>query len=481
MRYDSHCCIVGGGPAGMVLALLLGRAGVQTTILEEHEDFERDFRGDTVHPSTMELMDVLGLAGRLLELPHAKIHRLTFDAPSGPVVLADLSRLPTKFPYITMMPQARFLDVLAAELRTMPSVTLVMGAAVQGLLWEDPWGLRGMADRAPAPSAPHPPAPSPARGRGEDATPTSAAPAQGERAAAAPPPAQGGDPLPRPSPSQEEGRGRGSSEADFARTLPDDAVVRGVHYRTRDGQHDLRAPLTIGADGRFSRLRRLAGFDLESTAPPIDVVWFRLPRRPDDLEEARGKIARGHLMVILNRGDAWQIAYVIARGTYRELHDAGLPAFRQAIVEMAPEFADRVEQLQDWRQTSLLSVEAGRVRRWFRPGLLLIGDAAHVMSPVGGVGINYAIQDAVVAANVLSEPLRQGRLRLRDLAAVQRQREIPTRIIQGFQRIAQEQVVARALASTAPLQPPPVLRLPVLRDVLPRMLALGVWPVHLKA
>jgi 2-polyprenyl-6-methoxyphenol hydroxylase-like FAD-dependent oxidoreductase len=454
MAYDSHCCIVGGGPAGMVLALLLGRAGIPTTIFEEHEDFDRDFRGDTVHPSTMELMDALGLAERLLELPHAKIRRLSFDSPSGPIELADLSRLPTKFPYITMMPQARFLDFLAGELARTPSVRLVMGAAVQGLLWEDPWGLRGTADRA-VESAQRGTSPGDTGGSGTRRT-GAASDSHGPA---------------RPAPSR-------SDDGAFHRTLPEDAVVRGVHYRTRAGQHDLRAPLTIGADGRFSRLRRLAGFELESSAPPMDVIWLRLPRRPDDPEDTRGKIGKGHLMVVLNRGDEWQIAYVIAKGSYRQIHDAGLPAFRQAILDLAPEFGDRVDHLQDWRQTSLLSVEAGRVRRWYRPGLLLIGDAAHVMSPVGGVGINYAIQDAVVAANLLAEPLRRGRLRLRDLAAVQRQREIPTRIIQGFQRLAQEQVVTRALSSDAPLQPPPALQLPLLRDLIPRMLALGVWPVH---
>lgn len=429
MTYDTHCCIVGGGPAGMVLALLLGRAGVPTTILEEHEDFERDFRGDTVHPSTMELLDALGLADRLLQLPHSKIQRVSFDAPSGPVELADLSRLPTRFPYIVVMPQARFLDVLAEELARLPSVRLVMGASVQGLLWEGPYGDAGIADRAPE---------------------AGTAPGVAPRAAGA----QG--------------------------TLPADAVVRGVRYRARDGRYEVRAPLTVGADGRFSRVRRLAGIELVKSAPPMDVIWFRLPRRPGDPEEARGRIGRGHLMVLLNRGDTWQIAYVIAKGSYKEIHAAGLPAFRRAVVELAPELADRIDHLQDWRQVALLSVEAGRVRRWYRPGLLLIGDAAHVMSPVGGVGINYAIQDAVVAANVLTEPLRRGRLHLHDLAAVQRQRELPTRIIQAFQRLAQEQVVARALSSDAPIEPPAFLRLPVLRDLLPRLIGLGVWPVHPK-
>jgi 2-polyprenyl-6-methoxyphenol hydroxylase-like FAD-dependent oxidoreductase len=213
----------------------------------------------------------------------------------------------------------------------------------------------------------------------------------------------------------------------------------------------------------------------------MDVVWFRLPRRSDEPVDGTGKIGHGHMMIVLNRGDEWQIAYVIPKGGYKEIHDAGLPKFRQSIAELAPEFADRVDTLTDWHQTALLSVEAGRIKQWYRPGLLLIGDAAHVMSPVGGVGINCAIQDAIVVANTLTTPLKLGRLRLRDLASVQRQREIPTRIVQGFQRLVQEQVVTRALASDAPMQPPPALRLPILRDLVPRMLALGVWPVHLKS
>jgi 2-polyprenyl-6-methoxyphenol hydroxylase-like FAD-dependent oxidoreductase len=427
----------------------------------------------------MELMDALGLADRLLELPHAKIGQLTFDAPGGPVVLADLSRLRSKFPYITMMPQARFLAFLAGELEQMPTVRLIMGAGAQGLLWEDPWGLSGTADRAPAPKTPTQSAPP----TGGTTPPTLPSPSEGEGrvgvSPAAAPASQNGAAQPPAQPRSARGQAR-VPDAEVARMLPADAVVRGVRYRARDGQHDLRAALTVGADGRFSRIRRLAGFELQSSAPPMDVIWFRLPRQPGDPEDARGKIGKGHLMVILNRGDEWQIAYVIAKGAYKEIHDAGLPAFRQAIADLAPEFADRVDHLQDWHQTSLLSVEAGRVETWFRPGLLLIGDAAHVMSPVGGVGINYAIQDAVVAANVLTGPLQRGRLRLSDLAAVQRQREIPTRIIQRIQRVAQEQVVSRALTSDRPLQPPPIMQLPILRDVIPRVLGRGVWPVRLK-
>jgi 2-polyprenyl-6-methoxyphenol hydroxylase-like FAD-dependent oxidoreductase len=255
--------------------------------------------------------------------------------------------------------------------------------------------------------------------------------------------------------------------------------VRGVHYRTRTGQFDVRAPLTVAADGRFSRIRRLAGFELIKSAPPMDVLWFRLPRLPSDPEEIHSKLAGGHLMVILDRGDEWQLAYVIPKGTYKEIHDAGLPAFRQSVAELVPELAGRVDALEDWRQTALLAVEAGRIPRWYRPGLLLIGDAAHVMSPVGGVGINYAIQDAVVAANVLTGPLKQGRLRLSDLAAVQRRRELPVRIAQGMQRMIQQRVVSPALSS-APVRMPPALRIPILNRQISRMLALGVWPVRLK-
>ena len=403
--HDAHCCIVGGGPAGMVLALLLARAGVPVALLEEHGDFERDFRGDTIHPSTMELMDELGLADRLLRLPHTKIDTLTFQAPSGPVRLADLRGLKTEFPYVTFMPQARFLELLAEEGRRYPTFRLLMGANVQGLIEE---------------------------------------------------PAE---------------RGGGT-------------VVRGVTYRSRDGVHELRAPLTVGADGRFSRVRRLAGFEPIKTAPPMDVLWFRLPRRPGDPEDAMGRIAKGHLVALLNRGDEWQIAYVIAKGGYKQIHAAGLPAFRRAVAEVLPELADRVDALREWKQVALLSVESSRVPRWYRPGLLLIGDAAHVMSPVGGVGINYAVQDAVVAANVLAQPLRAGRLRLGDLAAVQRRREWPTRIIQAGQALAQKRLMAPALESGRPFAPPLPLRLltrvPFLRDLPARIVAFGFWPERVR-
>ncbi|MBA2450373.1 MAG: FAD-dependent oxidoreductase, partial [Chloroflexi bacterium] len=377
------------------LALLLARRDIPVTLLEEHQDFERDFRGDTIHPSTMELMDQLGLADRLLELPHTKLHTFGLQTPQGSVTIADLRRLKTRFPYITFMPQARFLEFITAEARREPSFRLVMGAGVQGLVVEN-------------------------------------------------------------------------------------GVVRGVRYRGRDGWHEIRAPLTVGADGRFSRVRRLAGFEPIGTAPPMDVLWFRLPRRPDEPHGAVGRIANGHFMAMLDRGEQWQIAYAIPKGSYRELREAGITALRSSVAGVAPELADRVAQLEDWKDVSLLSVESSRVPRWYRPGLLLIGDAAHVMSPVGGVGINYAIQDAVVAANVLSGPLLSGRLHLRDMAEVQRQRAWPTRVIQAIQGFLQRRVVATALDPNATFAPPAFLRLPLLRDLPARLIAFGVRPVRLE-
>ena len=388
------CCVVGGGPAGVVLSLLLARRGVPVVLLEEHRDFERDFRGDTVHPSTMELLDQLGLADRLLELPHTRIPRLTLQTRDSSVVVADLSRLKTKFPYVTLMPQARFLEFLAAEAAKYPGFRLITGATVQELVEED-------------------------------------------------------------------------------------GIVRGVRYRARDGWHEVRALLTVGADGRFSKVRRLAGIEPVGNAPPMDILWFRLPRRSDEPRGAGGRIGNGHMLVLLDRDEQWQVAYVIPKGTYRQLREAGLPALRSEIAGLMPELADRVGQLEDWKQLSLLSVESSRVPRWYTPGMLLIGDAAHVMSPVGGVGINYAIQDAVVAANVLSEPLKSGRLRLSDLAAVQRRRELPTRAIQAFQGFIQQRVVGQALSSAAVFQPPAFLQLPVLRDLPARLIAFGIWPVRL--
>ncbi|MBD6619065.1 FAD-dependent oxidoreductase [Komarekiella sp. 'clone 1'] len=390
----TDCCVVGGGPAGAVLSLLLARQGISVMLLETHKDFDRDFRGDTIHPSVMEIMEEMGLSDRLLQLPHAKMHRIRVQTPQDTVTLADFSHLKTHYPYITMLPQVKFLEFITQEAQKYPNFRLVMGANVQELITEN-------------------------------------------------------------------------------------GVVQGVRYRG-GGWHEVRALLTVGADGRHSRLRQLGGFESIETSPPMDVLWFRLPRKSEDPEGGVGRFAQGHIVAMLDRGDEWQLAYVIPKGGYQKLRAAGLEELKKSVVGVIPEFNERIQNLQDWSQVAFLSVESSRVKRWYLPGLLLIGDAAHVMSPVGGVGINYAIQDAVVAANVLSKPLKNRQVELSDLAKVQRQRELPTRIIQAFQTFVQKQIFAPILNSNRNFQPSILLRLPILRDLPARLIALGVFPVHVQ-
>jgi 2-polyprenyl-6-methoxyphenol hydroxylase-like FAD-dependent oxidoreductase len=396
---QTTCCIVGSGPAGAILALLLARKGVPVVLLEEHMDFDRDFRGDTIHPSVMQILDEIGLADRLLQLPHSKVYGLPVQTAKGYVTLADFHRLKTRFPYIALIPQTDFLAFITTEARRYPNFRLIMGARVEKLIEED-------------------------------------------------------------------------------------GYVHGVHYRGQDGWHEVRAVLTIGADGRFSRMRRLAGFEPIKTSPSMDVLWFRLPRKTGDPEQSSGRISDGHILVMLNRAEYWQMGYVIPKGGYQQIRAAGLEHLRQAIGEMLPEFADRLNTIQEWKQVSVLSVESNRLPRWYRPGLLLIGDAAHVMSPIAGVGINYAIQDAVVAANVLGNDLLQGKAPLGDLATVQRQRELPTRIIQAFQNLVQKQVLVKVLKSDQPLTVSPflllLLRVPFVRDLPARFIAFGPRRVHVK-
>ena len=401
----TRCCIVGGGPAGAMLALLLARRGVRVTLLEMHHDFDREFRGDTVNPSTLEILDQIGLADGVHELRNSRITGPTLLTTSGPFTPFDLSRLKTKYPYILLVHQKDLLALITQEAKKYPGFQLLMGATVTDLIRE------------------------------------------------------GG-------------------------------VVCGVRYQADDGVHELPALLTVGADGRFSRVRHLAGIDSIRTSPPMDVLWFRLPHLKEDIGApggAFGGFARGHIIAGFDRKDYWQTAFVIAKGSYQSLRSQGIEGLRRLIVEIEPRLAKHVEALTDWRQVSLLSVESSRCPRWYVQGLLLIGDAAHAMSPVGGVGINYAVQDAVVAANLLTKPLLNGSVTTDQLRAVQSKRQWPVRIIQTLQTQLQKRVIANALKAQEqeglriPWFVRAFMRTPLLRDLAPRIMALGVVRVRLES
>jgi 2-polyprenyl-6-methoxyphenol hydroxylase-like FAD-dependent oxidoreductase len=268
--------------------------------------------------------------------------------------------------------------------------------------------------------------------------------------------------------------------------IEENGSVRGVCYQSIDGLHEVRALLTVGADGRFSKVRHLAGFEMIKTSPPMDILWFRLPHLPEDPQgdegRVRGGFANGRMLAVFDRFDYWQVGYVFPKGTYQQVRAAGLQALHDSIVAIEPSFAKHVAALTDWQQFSLLSVESGRCPRWYKPGLLLIGDAAHVMSPVGGVGINYAVQDATVASNMLASPLKSGRVEVSDLAKVQSDREWPTRIIQAAQSAIQKRVIANVLSSQNGVRIPPLVRLavriPIIRDIPARLIAFGVHRAH---
>jgi 2-polyprenyl-6-methoxyphenol hydroxylase-like FAD-dependent oxidoreductase len=394
------CCIAGGGPAGVVLGLLLARAGVHVLVLEKHADFLRDFRGDTLHPSTLQLFDELGLAEQLLRLPHQQAPVLGVTTDAGDFTLADFRRLPGRHRYIAFMPQWDFLDFVVGQAGELPTFTLRMEAEALGVL-------------------------------------------------------------------EEAGR------------------VVGLTYRDQDGSvRQVRARLTVAADGRDSGLRRSAGLRPRVFGAPMDVLWFRLSRRSGDPTQTFGRLAAGHLLVLIDRGAYWQIAYVIPKGAVEDLHQVGLGRFRATVADLVPFLADRVDELQGWDDVRMLRVQVDRLRRWFRPGLLCIGDAAHAMSPIGGVGINLAVHDAVAAANLLAQPLQDGTLSTWHLARVQLRRILPTMVIQGMQRTIQNRFLSPLLAGRLPAKPPLVLRAlrryPMLQAIPARLIGLGVLPEHIR-
>jgi 2-polyprenyl-6-methoxyphenol hydroxylase-like FAD-dependent oxidoreductase len=372
----------------MMLGLLLARAGIRTLVLEKHADFLRDFRGDTLHPSTLEVIAELGLLERLLELPHDRVPEIAAQFGNTPLKIADFRHLPTRCGFIAMMPQWDFLDFLAREARRYPAFHLEMNAEASSLIERD---------------------------------------------------------------------GRVA------------------------GMNDIEADLVIGADGRHSTVRRLAGLEIEDLGAPIDVLWFRLRREAGDPGTSMGRFDAGAAFVLINRREYWQCGYVIPKGAADDVRRAGLPAFQRKLVQLVPWAADRAHEIADWEQVKLLTVQIDRLKQWWRPGLLCIGDAAHAMSPVGGVGINIAIQDAVAAANVLAH----GDFSDAKLNAVQRRREWPVRMTQRLQILAQDRIITRVLRSTQPLEPPlffrALTRSALLRRLPGRLIGMGVRPEHVQS
>ncbi len=393
-----RCCIAGGGPAGMMLGLVLARAGADVLVLEKHADFFRDFRGDTIHPSTLEVMDELGLYEELLKLPHQKVQHLRGRIGDFDLPIADFSHLPTRAKFLALMPQWDFLDFLARQAKRYPSFRLEMSARVTGLLWE------------------------------------------GER-------------------------------------------VAGVKAETPAGPRAVRADLVVGADGRHSLVRQEAGLVPQELGAPMDVLWFRLPREEKDPEETFGRIDEGQILVLLNRGDYWQCGYVIAKGSASRLMAQGIHSVRERLRTLAPFLNGRGDELKSFDDIKLLAVAVDRLPRWHKPGLLCIGDAAHAMSPIGGVGINLAIQDAIAAGNILAVPLASGApLGENLLAQVQKRRELPTKIIQAIQVALQKNVISHVLSGKAKARPPWFLRafarFPILQRLPAALIGLGVRREH---
>ena len=394
-----RCCIAGGGPAGMMLGLLLARAGVPVLVLEKHADFLRDFRGDTIHPSTLEIMHELGLLQEFLKRPHQEARTLSGQIGDDFVQIADFRHLPTHCRFIALMPQWDFLDFVAEHARQYPAFQLEMEAEVNDLIVD------------------------------------------GER-------------------------------------------VSGLRATTPGGELTVRADLVIGADGRHSTVREKAGLQIVDLGAPMDVLWMKLSRRSEDPSQTFGRFDTGRVFVMLNREDYWQCAFVIAKGGLDEIQSRGLEFFRNEIARLAPHLRDRTAELADWSDVKLLSVSVDRLQRWHRPGLLCIGDAAHAMSPVGGVGINLAIQDAVAAANILAPRLKQAAPPESDLHLVQRRREFPTRATQAMQVFIQNRVIGRVLETTGKLSLPLPLKLlqlmPFLTRVPARLIGLGIRPEHVR-
>ncbi|WP_158751492.1 FAD-dependent oxidoreductase [Acidobacterium sp. S8] len=396
-RDKTTCCVAGGGPAGVMLGYLLARAGVRVTVLEKHKDFFRDFRGDTIHPSTLELMYELGLLDEFLKLPHQELHSVGGQFGDFAFTAADFSHLPTHCKFIGLMPQWDFLNFLSEHGNRFTTFDLRMEHEVIGLI-------------------------------------------------------------------EESGR------------------VQGVRVKTPQGEAEIEADLTVGCDGRHSIVRDTAKFDVIDHGAPVDVLWFHISRHPDDPYHSLGNIDYGQMLILINREEYFQAGLIIRKGMFDQIKAAGIPAFRESLLQVSPFLGKRVEEIKDWDQVKLLSIQINRLRQWYRDGLLCIGDAAHAMSPAGGVGINLAVQDAVAAANILAQPLRQKAVTRDLLARVQERREFPVRVIQGMQARAHNaslNFLGKPEKAHAPWQMRAILNLPGLQRIMARVVGLGVRPEHI--
>jgi 2-polyprenyl-6-methoxyphenol hydroxylase-like FAD-dependent oxidoreductase len=395
----TQCCIAGGGPAGMMLGYLLARAGVHVVVLEKHGDFFRDFRGDTVHPSTLELMFELGLMDKFLKLPHQEVETLSAQIGAEHVEMVDFRHLPTHCKFVALMPQWDFLNFMAEQGKRYKTFDLRMQAEARDLI-------------------------------------------------------------------DENGR------------------IVGLIADTPDGALTIRADLVVGCDGRHSTVREKAGLKSDDYGAPMDVLWFRVSHKDGDKADTFGHIEAGRLMVMFDRGDYWQCAYVIPKGGIERVKSDGLETFHARVVEMSPFLSDRIGELKSWDDIKLLSVTVDRLQKWWRPGLICIGDAAHAMSPIGGVGINMAVQDAVAAANRLAGPLRAGKVTDEDLQAIQERRTLPMRFTQWLQLTIQRQVISRVLASHERPKAPALFKLfgvfPILRSIPARLVGIGIRPEHVQ-
>jgi len=396
----TRCCIVGGGPAGIMLGYLLARQGIDVLVLEKHADFLRDFRGDTIHPSTLELMNELGLLDEFLSRPHQEVETVSLKVGDTLLKLGDFSHLPTRCKFIVFMPQWDFLDFLVGHARSYPGFHLRMRAEAVDLI-------------------------------------------------------------------EEGGR------------------IAGVRVTTPEGPLAVKSDLVVAADGRRSILREKAGLPVRDIGAPMDVLWLRVSKRPDDPDNLLGHIEAGRMLVMIDRGDYWQCAYLIPKGTFESVRAEGLAAFRRNLAGLAPFLGERVEEVRTWDEIRLLTVTVDRLEQWSRPGLLCIGDSAHAMSPIGGVGINLAIQDSVATANLLGPFLRQGYVEPEKVALVQKRRELPTRLTQGMQVLIQKRLIDPVLRRSAgPVSAPWFIRVmarsPWLRRIPARLIGLGFRPEHVR-